>query len=85
MTEVGVRDLRDHLSRYLEVVQGGDEVLITDRGTAIARLVPLHGERALDRLIREGRVTRAASPSRDLPTPVAASGTVSDLVADQRR
>lgn len=85
MTEVGVRDLRDHLSRYLDDVRAGHELVVTDRGTAIARLVPLHGERALDRLIREGRVTPATSSLRELPAPVAASGTVSDLVADQRR
>ena len=75
----------DEERRYLDAVQGGGEVVITDRGTAIARLVPLHGERALDHLIREGRVTRAVSSSRRLPTPIAASGTVFDLVAGQRR
>jgi len=85
MTEVGVRDLRDHLSRYLDVVRAGHEVVVTDRGTAIARLVPLNGERALDRLISEGRVTPAASSSRELPAPIETNGTVSDLVADQRR
>ena len=85
MTEVGVRDLRDHLSRYLDAVRAGDEVVVTDRGSAIARLVPLHGERALDRLIREGRVTPATTSSRELPAPVTARGTVSDLVSDQRR
>jgi hypothetical protein len=29
--EVGVRELRNNLSRYLDRVRGGEEVVITDR------------------------------------------------------
>ncbi len=50
MAEVGVRALRDHLSRYLEQVQAGEELVVTERGRGIARLVPIDGERAIDRL-----------------------------------
>jgi prevent-host-death family protein len=83
--EVGVRELRDNLSRYLERVQGGEEVVVTDRGRAIARMLPMGGERLLDRLIREGRVTPATSRTRRRQTPLKTSGPVSDLIADQRR
>lgn len=31
MTRLGIRELRDHLSRYLERVQAGEEVVVTDR------------------------------------------------------
>ncbi len=85
MAEVGIRELRDRLSRYLARVQAGEEVVITDRGRAIARMVPMSGERTIDRLIREGRVTPAKQRRRSLPTPLATKGTVSDLVAHQRR
>jgi prevent-host-death family protein len=85
MTEVGVRELRDGLSRYLESVQSGEEIVVTDRGTAIARIVPLNRERTLDRLIREGLVTPARSRTRRRPKPIVAKGAVSDLIADQRR
>lgn len=85
MTEVGVRELRNHLSRYLDAVRAGDEIVVTDRGAAVARLVPLDGERTLDRLVREGVVTRATRKQRSRPTPLDVGGTVSDLVADQRR
>ena len=85
MAEVGVRALRDHLSRYLEQVQQGEELVVTDRGRAIARLVPMDGERTIDRLIAQGVVTPARQPTRSRPTPIRASGTVSDLVADHRR
>lgn len=83
--EVGVRELRNNLSHYLECVRDGEEVLVTDRGRAIARVLPLSGERALDRLISDGLVTPAAKPKRASPRPIATAGTVSDLVGAQRR
>ena len=84
--EADVRDLRDHLSRYLGVVRGGQEVIVTDHGKAVARLVPLDTPRLLDRLIAEGLVIpgRAAKRPRT-GQGIAADGTVSDLVAEQRR
>lgn len=84
--DVGIRDLRDNLSRYIDRVRGGDELVITDRGSAVARLVPLEGGRTLDRLIEEGIVTPAATRRRSRPEKrVRARGRVSDLVVEQRR
>jgi len=83
--EVGVRDLRNNLSRYLDRVRGGEEVVVTDRGRAIARMLPVGTERILDRLIAEGVVTPAERPKRTAGRPVKSKGTVSALVADQRR
>jgi prevent-host-death family protein len=83
--EVGVRELRDHLSRYLDRVRDGEELVVTDRGRAIARVVPLGAERALDRLIAEGIVTPARQPKRRAPKPIKVTGTVSDLIGEQRR
>lgn len=37
---VGVHEAKTHLSRLLEEVVGGEEVIITRRGTEVARLVP---------------------------------------------
>lgn len=83
--EVGVRELRNNLSRYLERVRGGQEVAVTDRGHAIARVLPIGTERVLDRLIAEGVVTPAPRAKRPAGKPIKSRGTVSDLVADQRR
>jgi prevent-host-death family protein len=85
MTEVGIRELRDRLSQYLDRVQDGEEMVVTDRGRAVARVVPMSGERTIDRLTREGKVTPAVQRQRVLPTPLKTKGTVSDLVGDQRR
>jgi prevent-host-death family protein len=83
--EVGVRELRNNLSRFLERVQGGEEVVVTDRGRVVARMVPVSGERALDRLVARGLVTPARASKTSAPRPIATAGTVSDLVGDQRR
>lgn len=86
MAHVGVRDLRNHLSRYLGRVQAGEEVTVTDRGRPVARLVAVSESRPFDRLVAEGAIEPAAGGRRARPTSrVAADGPVSDLVAEQRR
>ena len=83
--EVGIRELNNHLSRYLDRVREGDEVVVTDRGRAIARLVPLGDERVLDRLVAEGVVTPARGAKQRATKPIATKGPASDLVGEQRR
>lgn len=86
MSDVGIRELRDHLSRYINQVRDGGEVTVTDHGRAVARIVPLEQPRLLDRLIEEGRVTPAGDSKRSRPQRrVASSEPVSPLVTDQRR
>lgn len=55
---VGVADLKARLSLYLDRVRSGHEIVVTDHGHPVARLVPLpagNGEDARrDRLIRDG-------------------------------
>jgi prevent-host-death family protein len=83
--DVGVRELRNNLSRYLDRVRAGEEVVVTERGRAIARVLPIGNERALDRLIAAGLVKPARQAKRPAGRAIPARGTVSDLVADQRR
>ena len=83
--DVGIRELRADLSRWVRRVGAGEEIVVTDRGKAVARLVPVDGERKLDRLIREGLVTPAPRPWRGkLPKPIEGAGPVSDLVLEDR-
>ena len=39
MRTAGIREARQNLSRLIEAVKEGQEVVITDRGTPVARLV----------------------------------------------
>lgn len=85
MYEVGVRELHDRLSEHLQRVERGGEVVVTRRGQPIARLSGVEGEDSLEDLVRRGLLsppTRARSPRR---ARVKARGSVSDLVAEQRR
>jgi len=41
MRSAGIREARQHLSTLLEHVRRGREVVITDRGQPVARLVPV--------------------------------------------
>ena len=85
MSEVGIRELRDNLSRYIGQVRDGGEVTVTDHGRAVARIVSVDQPRLLDRLIEDGRVQPAADRLRRRPQRrVAASEPVSPLVAEQR-
>jgi prevent-host-death family protein len=43
---VGVHAAKTHLSRLLERVEAGEEIVITRRGEEVARLVPARRERA---------------------------------------
>ena len=85
--EVGIRELRDHLSRWLDEVKDGGEIVITDRGRAVARLVPASRSSRLDELIERGIVTPPADarqPSDALPS-VRAGGDITEYVLEQRR
>jgi prevent-host-death family protein len=78
---VGVRELRENLSSYLDRVKAGEEVVITERGKRIARIV---GPSKLDQLIAEGRARPASRPKRpirieDLPV-LDGPPTLSDVV-----
>ncbi len=42
MKTAAVSQLKASLSEYLSKVKAGEEVLVTDRGTPIAKLIPLH-------------------------------------------
>lgn len=83
--DVGVRELRDGLSRHLATVREGHTITVTDHGRPVARIVPVDSLSKLEVLIAEGKVTPTQSRRRELPQPIKVSGTVSDLIAEQRR
>jgi prevent-host-death family protein len=81
---VGIRELRDTLSRQLDRVREGHTITVTDHGKPIARIVPIEGQSVFERLVAEGKVTRASSTKRHIPEPIATGTIVSDLIAEQR-
>jgi len=61
-----VGELKARLSEYLRLVKAGQEVLVTERGRPMARIVPVSGEARvssrMQRLVAEGLVREARRP-----------------------
>jgi prevent-host-death family protein len=69
-SRVGIRDLRQNLSVYVERVLTGEVFEVTDRGTPVALLGPLpEASTPLARLIREGRATAPVGDLLELGLP----------------
>jgi len=85
--EVGVRELHDQLSRYLHYVSSGAEVVVTVRGRRVARLSGVGAADPLADLRARGLVLDPQHSRRPMAGHVrlAAVGSVSDLVSEQRR
>ncbi len=85
--EVGVRELRDHLSEWLAEVKDGREIVITERGKPIARLVRVGEMSRYEELIRTGVITPATQPKQPASSfgRVRSKGDVSSYVSEQRR
>lgn len=62
MQRIGVRELRQHASRYLAMVARGERIEVTERGKPIAMLVPLR-RNTWDDLVASGRMTAPADRS----------------------
>jgi antitoxin (DNA-binding transcriptional repressor) of toxin-antitoxin stability system len=69
--QVGVREIRQNLSVYLDRVKAGETLQVTEYGRVVAMLAPLPAERLspLDRMVREGRAIPPKGSLKDLPPP----------------
>jgi prevent-host-death family protein len=60
---IGIRELRQHASLYVDLVEKGCTVDITNRGRLVARLVPAREpDSPLERLIAAGIIGPAEDP-----------------------
>jgi prevent-host-death family protein len=67
---VGIRELRQNLSRYIERVKAGESLTVTERGREVARLVPSGpADSALARLVIEHGATMPTGSLLDLMPP----------------
>jgi prevent-host-death family protein len=60
MDRIGVRELRQHASRYLARVAGGETIEVTDRGRPVARLVPVDVD-SWAAMVAAGRIVEASA------------------------
>lgn len=94
MATVGIRELKNHLSKYVRQAEGGDVVVVTDRGRIVAELRP-PAERRTDihpgllEMERKGQIrlaTKQNDPSlyRRMPHIDLGGKTIQDLIDEIR-
>jgi prevent-host-death family protein len=86
--EVAVSELRANLSAWLDRARQGEEVIVTERGLPVARLLGVDIAAKLERLTAEGVIGRPSQGHRPLASATSrprARKSVADLVGDQRR
>ena len=70
MRTVGLKILKNKLSEYVRLAAAGETVVITDRGRAVAEILPLQtkAESVIERGVREGWI-RPAKRGANWPPP----------------
>ncbi len=84
--DVGVRELKQRLSEYLDRAARGERITVTDRGRPKAVLGPLPGGDNLERGIAEGWVTPppVVGPLPAPPSRFRASLSVREMIGEDR-
>lgn len=72
-TSVGIRELKSNLSAFLERVERGEVVTITNHGRPVARVIPPEISEGLAELLADGTVVWSGK-KLDLPAPLPLSG-----------
>ncbi len=84
---VGVRELRQNLSIYLDRVKAGETLEVTEHGRPVARLGPNSPRNLsiLDQMIADGRATPARRSHKLLPPPPRIPGRpLSEILLEMR-
>lgn len=87
MVSIGIRELRQHASRYVAMARNGHRVAVTDRGTLAAYLVPVtQPAPVLDQLAAAGEYRPPTGDLLDVqPLPLPEHGpTPSEVLAAMR-
>lgn len=85
--DVAITDLRAHLSDWLTRVREGEELVVTDRGLPVARIIGIDAVPLMERLIAQGVIARPKNPKQpiDRNEVVANPGRpLSDIVSELR-
>ncbi|KXX58441.1 type II toxin-antitoxin system Phd/YefM family antitoxin [Rhodococcus sp. LB1] len=81
MERIGIRELRQNASRYIDKVKSGAVIEVTERGTAVARLVPLDaGEDIRSAMIARGEIVPAVAQRRPLLVADLLPGNLTDVL-----
>jgi prevent-host-death family protein len=70
MNQVGIRELRQHASRWLRRVAAGESFEVTDRGRPVALLIPVPSAEGLNALVAAGQARPGEGHLRELGPPL---------------
>lgn len=84
MADVGIRELKQHLSEYLDRAERGEILRVTDRGRPKATLGPVPGRARIEDGIRAGWITPGTSSPLGPVRRSNASRRVLDVLAEDR-
>jgi len=82
--DVGVRELKQRLSEYLDKASKGEVIRVTDRGVPKAILAPLPGRGRLDEGIAEGWVTAGEEGPVAEVEPATSRRRIADVIGEDR-
>jgi prevent-host-death family protein len=86
---IGIRELRQHASRYVAMAKAGQRVPVTERGKLVAYLVPAEEPGSVfERMVAAGQVRlarkRGITDLRPLPAYEPDEKTLSDVLQEMR-
>ena len=81
---VGIRELKAKLSEYVSRAADGEQIVVTDRGRPVARLVGLEGASTIERGIEEGWITPASRTRLEPAVRFTARRSVADVLDEDR-
>ena len=85
--DVAVTDFRAHLRHWLDQVRDGEEVVVTERGIPVAKIIGLETTVIIESLVQQGKISKPSSPNRPVATGRArqrSRQSVSEVVSEQR-
>ena len=89
METIGIRILKENLSRYMKQVKSGETIIVTDRKKKIAVIMPFEKateEEKIFRLIQRGMASWSGSKPSGMISRIASRGkSVSEAVIEDRR
>jgi prevent-host-death family protein len=87
--QISVREFKNHLSKYLKLVRGGEAVIITSHKRPIARLISIETDESDDLMMRltsiPGVIWRGGKPTGTCVVLADGEKTAAEIVLEDRQ
>ena len=82
--DVGIRELKQHLSEYLDRAQQGESIRVTDRGKPKVLITPIADGGEIERGIEEGWLRPSSSTGLSAVRRATSNRAIRDALAEDR-